>query len=221
LLRRELEAQLLAGCQRLADKGFLNCSSNSISVRIPGTAEIVLVSSLEKWREVGRAAMRTQFLTSEETVAALHGAIYLERPDVGAVAVSSPKGVELLSKSGGILPPLFDEQVRHIGLPSWKSLNEKNLSRKRIREAFRRGANAALLSERLLCIGMTCERVVFNTELLEKCAQAYVIAKASGTRPRVIPIWVRMIANRRLLNDERNAATCFLNGKLPEGTASY
>jgi ribulose-5-phosphate 4-epimerase/fuculose-1-phosphate aldolase len=221
LQRSELEAQFLAGCRRLAEKGFLNSSSDSMSVRIPGTDEMVLVSGLDDWREVERVAMRTQCFTSEEPVAALHGSIYLERHDAGAIAVSSPKGVEFLARSGGNLPPLFDEQVRHIGLPSWRSLDEKHLSRERIRETFSRGANAALLSERLLCIGMTCERVVFNSELLEKCAQAYVIAKASGTRPRVVPFWVRMIANRRLLNDERNAAKCFLNGQFPEGTASY
>jgi hypothetical protein len=68
---------------------------------------------------------------------------------------------------------------------------------------------------------MTCERAVFNTELLEKCAQAYVIAKASGTRLRAIPGWVRMIANRRLLHDERNAAARYLNGQLPESTTAY
>jgi len=219
--RREFEAQFLAGCRRLAEKGFLNCSSNSISVRIPGNAEMVLVSGLDDWREVGPAAMRTQYLTSDEPVAALHGSIYLERLDVGAIAVSSPKGVELLARSGGTLPPLFDEQVRHIGLPSWRSLEEKRLSRECIRESFRGGANAALFSERLVCVGMTCERAVFNTELLEKCAQAYVIAKTSGTRPRLVPFWVRMIANRRLLNDERDAAASFLNGQFPEGTASY
>jgi ribulose-5-phosphate 4-epimerase/fuculose-1-phosphate aldolase len=221
LHRWELEAQFLAGCLRLADKGFLNCSSDSMSVRIPGTGGMVLVSGLEEWRKVERATMRTLHFTSEETVAALHGSIYLERPDVGAIAVSSPKGVELLARGDGILPPLFDEQVRHIGLPTWRSLDEKRLSREQIREVFSRGANAALLSGRLLCIGMTCERVVFNTELLEKCAQAFVIAKASGTRPRVVPSWVRMIANRRLLNDERNAAARYLNGQLPEGTTSY
>src|SRR5208282_3108911 len=61
-----------------------------------------------------------------------------------------------------------------------------------VRKTFRRGTNAVLLGERLLCLGMTCERVLCNTELHEKCAQAYVIANASGNRIRVIPGWVRL-----------------------------
>jgi hypothetical protein len=100
-------------------------------------------------------------------------------------------------------------------------LDEQPMPTARISKAFRRGANAALLSDQLLCLGMTCERVVFNTELLEKCAQAYLIAKASGARPHVVPTWVRIIANRRLLNDERRAAAHYLNGQIPESATSY
>jgi hypothetical protein len=101
------------------------------------------------------------------------------------------------------------------------ALAEGDLSRERIRKAFQRGVNAALFSERLLCLGMTCERVVFNTELFEKCAQAYVIAKASGMPAAIIPPWVRLIANRRLLKDERHAAERFRSGQLPENATSY
>jgi ribulose-5-phosphate 4-epimerase/fuculose-1-phosphate aldolase len=220
LLRWELEAQFLTGCRRLADKGLLNCSSDSMSVRIPGTG-MILATGLEDWRDVGPATMRAQPFTASEAIAAIHGSIYIERPDVGAIAISSPKGVRLLARHGGTLPPLFDEQVRHIGLPAWISLDEKALSTARISKTFRRGANAALLSDQLLCLGMTCERVVFNTELTEKCTQAYLVAKASGARPRVVPTWVRIIANRRLLNDERRAAAHYLNGQIPESATSY
>jgi ribulose-5-phosphate 4-epimerase/fuculose-1-phosphate aldolase len=182
---------------------------------------MILATGLENWQDVGPAKVYAQSFAADELVAAMHGSIYLERPDVGAITVCSPKGIRLLARSGENLPPLFDEQVRHIGLPSWRSLDEKRLSRERIRETFNRGANAAFLSQRLLCLGMTTERVVFNAELLEKCAQAYVIARASGARPRVVPALVRIIANRRLLKDERSAAAHYLNGQLPETATSY
>jgi ribulose-5-phosphate 4-epimerase/fuculose-1-phosphate aldolase len=182
---------------------------------------MVLAAGLEDWRTVGRATICTQSFVSEDVVAALHGSIYLERPDVGAVAVTSPQGVRLLARGGGILPPLFDEQVRHIGLPRWTTLDAEHLSREQIRKTFRQGANAALLREHLLCLGMTCERAVFNSELLEKCAQAYVMAEASGIPIGTIPTWVRLIANHRLLRDERNAAKSHLNGQLPESTPAY
>jgi len=219
--RWELEAQFLNGCHRLADKGFLNSSSDSLSVRIPGTAEMIFAGAVENWRDHGTVSLATKPFISEEAVAAVHGMVYLERPDVGAVAISSPGGVRLLAESGDILPSLFDEQVRQIGLSSRTRLDENRLSRKQIHKAFHRGGNAALLGERLLCLGMTCERAVFNTELFEKCAQAYVIARASGARPAVIPAWVRLIAHHRLSRDELRAAASYRQGRLPEGTSAY
>jgi hypothetical protein len=68
---------------------------------------------------------------------------------------------------------------------------------------------------------MTCDRVLFNTELYEKCAQAYVIVKASGNQIGLIHLWVRLIANHRLLRDERHAAECYRNGSIPESINSY
>jgi ribulose-5-phosphate 4-epimerase/fuculose-1-phosphate aldolase len=221
MLRWELEAQVLVGCRRLADKGFLNHSSDSLSVRIPGTTEMLMTTTLESWRDVEGAAICTKSFISEEAVAGLHGSIYLERPDVGAAVLSSPRGVRLLAMSGDVLPPLFDEQVRHIGLAVGSALDEGNVSRERIRKAFQRGNNAALLGERLICLGMTCERALFNTELFEKCAQAYAIAKASGIRAGVIPAWVRLIANHRLMRDERKAAASYLSGRIPDDISGY
>jgi ribulose-5-phosphate 4-epimerase/fuculose-1-phosphate aldolase len=217
----ELEAQLLDGCRRLAHKGFLNASSDSLSVRIPGTGEMLLTTGRENWRKAGRVTICVKSFISQQDITGLHESIYLERPDVGAIATSSPKGVRLLAKSGSILPPLFDEQVRHIGLPIATPLDEALLSGDLIHRAFAQGANGAVISERLLCLGMTCERAIFNTELFEKCARAYVIAKASGIRARTIPAWVRVIANNRLMKDERSAGKRYLNGQLPESKTAY
>ena len=144
-----------------------------------------------------------------------------ERADVGAVAISSPKGARLLARFGGLLPPVFDEQVRHIGSSVGPLPDEDYAHCDMVKKTFRRGANAALLGERLLCLGMTCDRVLFNTELYEKCAQAYVIAKASGSRIGFIPVWVRLIANHRLLRDERRAAGSYRNGCIPESINTY
>jgi hypothetical protein len=126
----------------------------------------------------------------------------------------------LLAQCGGSLPAIFDEQVRHIG-SSGSLKSGQAMYRDMVRKAFRHGANAALLGERLLCLGMTCDRVLFNTELYEKCAQAYVIAKASDSRISRIPPWVRLIANRRLLKDEETASASYRDGRIPEGINAY
>jgi len=219
--RTQIETQLLEGCRRLAAKGFFNTPANSFSMRIPGTTEMILASGQEDWRRMGTADLETASLLAHEGLSGLHAAIYQARADVGAVAISSPKGVRLLAAYGGQLPPLFDEQVRHLGLSIGPLPDEENVNREVVRKTFRRGTNAALLGERLLCLGMTCERLLFNTELFEKCAQSYVIAKASGNRVGFIPLWVRLIANRRLLREERRAAASYRKGQIPERTVAY
>jgi ribulose-5-phosphate 4-epimerase/fuculose-1-phosphate aldolase len=217
----QIETQLLEGCRRLAGKGFLNTPADSFSMRIPGKMEMILISGQDDWREIGNVDLHTVSLYSQEGLEGLHASIYQERIDVGAVTISSPRCVRLLAKMGGRLPPIFDEQVRHIGSSAGPMPDEENAHGGKISQTFRRGANAVLLGERLLCLGMTCDRVLFNTELYEKCAQAYVIAKASGSRICFIPAWVRLIANRRLLNDERQAAECYRNGNIPESLSAY
>jgi len=190
-------------------------------MRIPGNMEMILTSGHEDWRRIGVADLHTVPLVVNEGVSGLHASIYRERSDVGAVVISSPKGVRLLAQYGGLLPPLFDEQVRHIGPSTGLLESEEKAPTVQVRKIFRRGTNAALLGQRLLCLGMTCERVLLNTELFEKCAQAYVIAKASGNRIGLIPVWVRLIANRRLLRDERRASASYRKGLIPEGVNAY
>jgi ribulose-5-phosphate 4-epimerase/fuculose-1-phosphate aldolase len=217
----QIETRLLEACRRLAGKGFFNTPADSFSMRIPGKMEMILASGQDDWRRIGIADLRTASLFSKEGLCGFHASIYRERADAGAVAISGPKGARLLARFGGLLPPLFDEQVRHIGSNASPLPDEESVYGNMVRKTFKRGANAALLGERLLCLGMTCDRVLFNTELYEKCAQAYVIAKASGNQIGLIPVWVRLIANHRLLRDERNAAECYRNGCIPESMNSY
>ncbi len=68
---------------------------------------------------------------------------------------------------------------------------------------------------------MAADRLVFNTELFEKCAMAFVIAYSSGQRIRTVPAWVRYIASGRLQNDQQKAAECYAQGTIPEGMSAY
>jgi ribulose-5-phosphate 4-epimerase/fuculose-1-phosphate aldolase len=216
-----IEEHLLADCRRLAAKGLLCSSGDSFSLRIPGEEKMLLVSGLENWEKIDGRHLRLSLFVESDDPTALHAAIYQNRGDVGAIAVSSPCGVRLVAECGGVLPTLFDEQARHIGGSAQPILDRTRVSRERLREAFRRGDNAVLLGSQLLCLGMTSERVVFNTELVEKCARAYAIARATGRPIKRIPWWVRMIAKRRLMKDERNAAMSYSHGLMPENVRGY
>jgi ribulose-5-phosphate 4-epimerase/fuculose-1-phosphate aldolase len=216
----QIMEELVEGCCRLAGKGFLNTPSDSFSLRIPGQMEMILISGSRDWRQVRVTDIRTIPFSSNDDVGLVHAYIYQERGDVGAIAISSPKWVRMLARCGDTLPPIFDEQVRHIG--SCGFLKDEEARRGDVvRDTFSRGANAAILGERLLCLGMTRDRVLFNTELYEKCAQAYVMAKLCGSRVSRIPWWVRSIAIRRLLKDEGAASASFRAGRIPEGINAY
>jgi ribulose-5-phosphate 4-epimerase/fuculose-1-phosphate aldolase len=216
--RTQIEEQLLAGCRRLASKSFLNTPADSFSLRIPGQMEMILISGSKDWRRIEIADLHTVPFSTEDDLGMLHASIYQERGDVGGIAISSPQWVRLLANCGP-LPPIFDEQVRHIG--SSGSLKDEGMSRDKVRDTFSQGANGALMGGRLLCLGMTRDRVLFNTELYEKCAQAYVIARACDSRISRIPLWVRLIATRRLLKDENIASASYRDGRIPEGLNTY
>lgn len=219
--RMQIEAQLAAGCRRLAGKGFFHSPAESFSMRAPEKMEMILAAGHSDWRHIEFADLQTVSIVECEGVCGLHASIYRQRADVGAIAISTPKGARLLAGFGGLMPPIFDEQVRHIGGAAGPLPDGIAPGSELVQEAFGKGANAALLGKQLLCLGMTCERVLFNTELYEKCAQAYLLAKASGSRIGHIPLWVRIIASRRLLKDERRAAESYRNGRVPESMTAY
>ena len=190
-------------------------------MRLPGKMEMLIIAGHSDWRNIELADLQTASLLEDEGIVGLHASIYRLRADTGAIAISSPTGALLLAGFGGLMPPIFDEQVRHIGCAAGAFSNKVATYSELIRKVLEKGVNAALLGEQLLCLGITCERVLFNTELYEKCARAYLLSKASGHRIGRIPLWVRLIANRRLLKDERHAAESYRNGRIPDNITAY
>jgi hypothetical protein len=184
---------------RLKQKGLLQ-TGDSLSVRILGEAAC--------WRWVQGRGEREKLAFGDED---RHRSLYLDRPDLGAILIASPPWSGALGHLSAEMPGLFDEQVRHLG-------------RKVVRlspDALKSGDNAFLLGDSVLCLGMTLDRLVFNAELFEKCAKAFVLAHSSGIKPTRVPWWVRMIAGRRLLKDERFAAECYAEGRKPVFKSAY
>jgi hypothetical protein len=68
---------------------------------------------------------------------------------------------------------------------------------------------------------MTAKRLALNAELFEKCAKAYVLARAAGGPVHAPAWWARAIAGRRLIKDERRAAARFAQGLPPEDNDHY
>jgi len=199
------EARLRAGA-------LFGTSGDSLSLRLPGRAEFVLVTP----ERPDPAAFR--FETTGIEAADLHATIYRHREDAGGILVGQTPWSAALAGLGTRMPALFDEQARHIG-PSGGPIPKGD--RPGLLRALKDGANVAIYGECRICIGTTPNRVVFNAELFEKSAKAFVIACAGGGRIRKLPSWVRRAAGARLRRDQNRAASSYASGRIPEGMDGY
>lgn len=203
------EAGLSRAHRRLLDKHLLGAEDDAVSVRLPGAGTML-------YRARSDTNTRELPLSGLHGVAALHGRAYERRPDAGALASISTAASAALERSGEHVPIVFDEQARHIG-DTWPKADFSELP-----QALAAGGNAGLIDGRFLILGVTPSRMVFNAELFEKCAGAYLLARgeAPGRKVHLVPFWVRWIAKRRLARDQAHAARCHAAGReAPELTA--
>ncbi|MBB1520519.1 hypothetical protein [Aquipseudomonas guryensis] len=200
--------ELLHAGARMRAKGFLNDAGDSLSLLLPGTGRMLLLLAREEPREV-------ELNQTATGLAALHAEVYRLRGDAGAVATLSPRWSLQLGDLGEAMPAVFDEQARHIGR-SWAPATAARLP-----GVLASGGNAGLVDGHLLAIGVTRNRMLFNAELFEKCAMAYVLARLGGGRVKKVPWWVRLIAGRRLLKDQANAATQHAAGQASAELGAY
>lgn len=199
---------LIQAASRLRDKHFLNGAGDALSLLQPGSARLWLLEHGGQVREVALD-------NPGEGLAALHAEVYRLRGDVGAVANLSPCWSLQLGGLNEAMPSVFDEQARHIGR-SWAPSTASRLP-----ALLAAGGNAGLVDGRLLAVGVTRNRMLFNAELFEKCAMAYVLARLGGGKVKQVPLWVNLIANRRLLKDEARAAASHAAGQAAAELGAY
>jgi hypothetical protein len=211
-LEDSLSTTLLTARERCARHGFLGWNEAGLSARLPGGTDFLFV-------DAGSAApRRLSWLDPHEGSLSLHAAVYRLRADAGAVLSGGGVFTAALQDFGGTMPVGFDEQARHLGrMPEPAS----SITTMEMRPRLAEGANTILVGHLPVCLGTTCQRLVLNAELLEKCARAYVLAAATGEPVGELPWWVRKIAIGRLHKDQRRAAQRFAAGLLPEETRGY
>jgi ribulose-5-phosphate 4-epimerase/fuculose-1-phosphate aldolase len=197
-----LAQQVERAHRRLTEKELLRASDDAVSVLLPGRGAMLFWAGSD-------AALQELPLSGLRGVPALHGEAYRLRPDAGALASLSTGSSPELSRGGGRIPIVFDEQARHIGEAFYCA------SAAGLRHALRGGGNAGVVEGRLFVLGVTPSRMIFNAELFEKCARAYLIARGSEQQRRIhrIPWWVRLVAGRRLRRDQAQAARCHALGR--------
>jgi L-ribulose-5-phosphate 4-epimerase len=138
---------------------------------------------------------------------AMHAAVYRVRGDVNAIVHTHQVFTSALTLIKAPIPALFDEQARFLGrrvdiipyAPSGTGLLKNAVAKhvKNHNNAFMMQNHGALV------FGHDMERAVHNVEILEKCAQAYLLAICSERKISKIPAAVREIAFAKLRGDQK------------------
>lgn len=209
-----IEETLGLAAARLAGKGLLK-QGDVLSQRIPERDAFVSVE-IKAGQDVPEVFRWTSLLSTPKC---LHHQTYVARPDVGAIAEGRLTWTSALARLDMSLPPVFDEQVRHLGVEA-KRVAHRSTDDRPI-EALANGANAYCLDDVSLCFGMGLERLLLNIEILEKCAECFVLAQCAATNVRRIPWLIRFIANGRLKKDRKDAAARHLRGERSIMKAGY
>lgn len=210
-MREHLERELAEAAARLATRDLFDPLADTISMRWPGRREMLWVGAAE-------AEPRVASLDSETGDPGFHAALYRARADAGAALLGATAWSAHLEMLGVSLPVLFDEQARYIGevASPVAAGDTSGLAR-----ALARGSSVAVYGGRRICLGTTRERLAGNAEVFEKCALAFVVARATGQPLATIPWWVRAIAGHRLRRDQSRAAEHFALGRIPGDTRAY
>jgi hypothetical protein len=208
-----IEGDLGRAADRLAAKGLFG-PGDRLSMRVPETQAFVVLRFADaagaKCYDWGRLA---------DAAHGLHDRVYAERPDVGAIFSGGLPWSSALCALDLTMPAVFDEQVRHLGLEARRLAIGAEADAPL--PALGNGANAFLLDEGALCLGMGLERLLQNIEILEKCAQSFALATAVAGAVRRIPWLVRFVANGRLRKDQRDAAARHRRGERSVQKAGY
>lgn len=209
-----IEDLLGQAAARLMTKDLLK-PGDTLSQRIPERNALVSTEI----RSGPHDAMMFYWTNLSDPPSGLHHRIYAARPDVGAIAAGSFKWTGTLARLNLSLPAVFDEQVRHLGTEVRRTA--MRASDEGPMPALGSGANAYALDDVTLCFGMGLERLLFNIEILEKCAESFMLAHCASRQVKRIPWLVRFIANGRLKKDQKDAATRHLRGERSVTKANY
>ena len=212
-----LATLLIDARRRLAGKGLFPATGASLSVRLPQAPQLLIVFGLDGTTQARRCSPLAPHEALAGDPAALHAAIYALRPDVGAIVLGGAAFGQALAALDGTMPLLFDEQARHLGPMGAPAAPRVSA----LATALRAGGNTVLVDGVPVCLGTTVQRMVFNAELFEKCAKAWVLAASTGQAVSRLPWWVGRIATGRLKKDQRRAAQRFERGLLPEDVRGY
>ena len=211
------KTQIVEAAQELVRKGYLMATGGNLSLRIPGQEGFAITPSNYDYLKMtpddvcvldyNLNPLEGQLSPSVES--SMHAAVYQVRRDVNAIVHTHQVYTSTLTFIKAPIPALFDEQARFLGrrvdiipyAPSGTGFLKNTVAKhvKNHNNAFMLQNHGALV------FGHDMERAVHNVEILEKCAQAYLLAICSERKISKIPLPVREIAFAKLRGDQKKA----------------
>jgi L-ribulose-5-phosphate 4-epimerase len=208
---------VVSAAQRLSEKGYLMATGGNLSVRIPGQSAFAVTPSNYDYMkmvpgDICVLDLELRVLEGERAPSvesSLHAGVYKTRPDVNAVVHTHQVHASALALLGQPIPALFDEQARFLGrsveIIDYGPSGTGFLTR-RVVKAIKSNANAYIMKNHgVLCFGHYLERAEHNVEIVEKCAQAYLLALCTERKISKIPLAIREIAFHKLRGDQKQA----------------
>jgi L-ribulose-5-phosphate 4-epimerase len=210
-----LKKQIVETAQELVRKGYLMATGGNLSLRIPGQAGFAITPSNYDYLKMTPDDVCVldfdlnplEGRRKPSVEASMHGAVYQVRRDVNAIVHTHQVFTSTLTLIKAPIPTLFDEQARFLGrrvdiipyAPSGTGFLKNTVAKhvKNHNNAFMLQNHGALV------FGHDMERAVHNVEILEKCAQAYLLAICSERKISRIPLAVREIAFAKLRGDQK------------------
>ena len=194
----ELKQQVIDACLALVRLGLTTGTSGNVSVRVPGTASVVVSPSSVRYESMSVADVCTVDVDSGDQVDGdrnpssellMHLAVHRARPDVGAVIHAHTLHTTALSLLGRGIPPIMDEQVGLLGgevslcphmLPGSEGLAATVVAHLADRRAV------ILAHHGMLGCGRDVQQALDVCQATDRLALTYLLALRAG-EPAVLP----------------------------------
>lgn len=210
-----VKLQVLNACRALVTSGYLIATGGNVSVRAMEQAAFAITPSNFDYMQMSLTDVCVldydlnllEGAHKPSMESGMHAGIYQARADVNAVVHTHQVYASALALINVPIPALFDEQVLFLGrsvdiipyAPSGTNSLVDNVVR-----ASRNHHNAYIIQNHgALCFGPDMRRAIHNTQVLDKCSLAYLLALCTGRETSTIPVEIQEMMFARLREDQK------------------
>lgn len=198
----EYREQVWRYSRLLSEGGYFGArsgSSGNVSMLIEGEEAVAITPSGKPYHVmspediciIGFDLRKVEGALEPSVETPMHIAVYRNRPDVNAVMHSHQVYASVLAVIGAEMPAMFDEVALAIGpkveLVPYALSGSKDLLDNVVEKLGNRCHCYILENHGALCIGKNLEKALNYVELLEKNAQVYCAALATGKEVHALP----------------------------------